>query len=96
MSFPALWLCLAVLIVVAGVFWLRGQRDRFIAELRSDAHPLANGPMDKEFRKQFQVWLLQKWFSGPRVRSRGSDLLVFAGAAVLIGLGVISFVGGSS
>ncbi len=96
MSFPILWLCLAILIVAAGALWLRGQRDRFIAELRSDGHPLAQGPMDKEFRKQFQIWLLQKWFAGSRARSRGSDLLVFAGAAALIGLGVISFVGGSS
>lgn len=93
MSYPVLWLCLGVLLVAVGAIWLRRLRERFIAELRARQDPMAEGPMDKEFRKAFQTWLLRQGFATPEGQSRGSDLFVFLGVATLIGLGIFSFIG---
>ncbi|MBY8978212.1 hypothetical protein KHP62_20545 [Rhodobacteraceae bacterium NNCM2] len=96
MSYPLLALLVGVLLVVAGAIWLRRQRDRFIAELKAQRHPMADAPMDKEFRKQFQTWLLRQGFATPEGQNRMGNVFVALCVAVLIALGVYSFIGGTT
>ncbi|MEM7508023.1 MAG: hypothetical protein AAF415_14900 [Pseudomonadota bacterium] len=94
MAYPLAWLLLGALIVICGGFWLRRQRDRFIAELRANGDPLADAPRNKTFRRAFQNRLLRMGIATPEGQRRGSDLFVLIGVVVLICLGFYSFIGG--
>lgn len=91
MSYPLLWLVIGAALVVSGAFWLRRQRDAFIAELKAENDPLAEAPRDKTFRRAFQNWLLQRGIATPEGQARGGDLFLLIGVLILIGLGIYSF-----
>lgn len=95
MAYPLAWLILAAALVICLAIWLRRQRDRFIAELAEQGDPLADGPKDKTFRRAFQNWLLGHGAQPSQAKSARGDLFILLGAIALMGLGLLSLLGGS-
>lgn len=86
MAYPLAWLFLGAAIVCVGAFWLRRQRDAFIAELVARNDPLADAPRDKTFRRAFQNWLLGMGIATPEGQKRGSTLFVLISVTGLLAL----------